>query len=261
MATNLDPSIRHGDLAKRGWSHEMVSIYLGKGKPWYKLGQVASVERTPQWQADRDTAADGTVIAYSRKTLAERGWTRSMIERLLGDPDIVVPLNPRGTKNFHLFRHEHVLAVEASPQWQAEVAKAAPHRVAGRKAAVTKTDKLRAAVASMQIDVPLMAITEVHRAAQKSYNEIWIRRGQPDKRADDATGDFLDRITVNYLRHRLTSYEDELEAIFGVTGAPEGRVLIKRKVLAAIGDTYPDLASECARQSANVHNSKLVDGR
>lgn len=60
---------------------------------------------------------------------------------------------------------------------------------------------------------------------------------------------FLDRITVNYLRHELSHYEVELTRIFGKVGKEEAYVHLNSKVYAAIAALYPKLASECERQA------------
>jgi len=60
--------------------------------------------------------------------------------------------------------------------------------------------------------------------------------------------EFLDRITVNHLRHELSSYEAELAALFGKTGRAEATAVIRKRVYRAIADAYPELAAECGRQ-------------
>ena len=66
-----------------------------------------------------------------------------------------------------------------------------------------------------------------------------------DKNSDK---EFLDRIQVNYIRHCLTSYEEDLWSVFGETGAFEGRMRIKEEVLKKIAVLYPYLKKECKRQ-------------
>ena len=79
----------------------------------------------------------------------------------------------------------------------------------------------------------------------------WEIRNQIDDRHAHLDSDpfFLARITVNYLRHWLTSYEKELHWIAGKVGVEEGCDLIKTKVLVAIASKYLWLAEECRSQS------------
>ena len=53
---------------------------------------------------------------------------------------------------------------------------------------------------------------------------------------------------VNYLRHELSSYENELNETAGKVGVRDAYLEIKDKVLFAIGDSYPELQNECRRQ-------------
>ena len=59
---------------------------------------------------------------------------------------------------------------------------------------------------------------------------------------------FLERISVNYLRHRLSAYEQELARLFGKVGVREAYLEVNDQVYEAIATTYPTLAAECARQ-------------
>jgi len=64
--------------------------------------------------------------------------------------------------------------------------------------------------------------------------------------------EFLHRITVNFLRHQGTSYEEKLDEIFGKTGVNAAYIAIKKKVLEAIAKEYLFLAEECKRQMESV---------
>jgi hypothetical protein len=59
---------------------------------------------------------------------------------------------------------------------------------------------------------------------------------------------FLACIQVNYIRHRLTTYDRDLELAAGRPGAERARDAIREKVYDAIAEAYPDLADECYRQ-------------
>ena len=59
---------------------------------------------------------------------------------------------------------------------------------------------------------------------------------------------FLDRITVNYIRHELTQYDGALVEVAGQTGIQQAVDAIRARVYEAIADAYPMLADECTRQ-------------
>src|SRR5659263_108213 len=58
----------------------------------------------------------------------------------------------------------------------------------------------------------------------------------------DSDSAFLKRITTNYLRHKLSNYEDKLVRIFGKTGKTKAYIVINRKIAGKIAEVYPELA-------------------
>jgi hypothetical protein len=64
----------------------------------------------------------------------------------------------------------------------------------------------------------------------------------------DADIDTLNRWAVNYARHILTEYEQQLMEIAGKIGADEARMLIRERIYEAIADQWPELFDECMRQ-------------
>jgi hypothetical protein len=85
----------------------------------------------------------------------------------------------------------------------------------------------------------------VRRAAIEAYNE-W--HGDGDGTAEDAPAEFLERITVNFIRHNLTAYDRALEEVAGRVGIASAVQAIRARIYSAIGESYPALADECSRQ-------------
>jgi hypothetical protein len=81
--------------------------------------------------------------------------------------------------------------------------------------------------------------------AIEAYNE-WHWDG--DGTAEDAPAEFLERITVNFIRHNLTAYDRALEEVAGRVGIASAVQAIRAKIYSAIGESYPALADECSRQ-------------
>jgi hypothetical protein len=82
--------------------------------------------------------------------------------------------------------------------------------------------------------------------AIEAYSE-WHWDG--DGAAEDAPAKFLERITVNFIRHNLTAYDRALEEVagrVGIASAVQGKDLLSHR--RAIGESYPALADECSRQ-------------
>jgi hypothetical protein len=185
---------------------------------------------------------------WTMPRLRERGWTPAMVRDLLGGPDELKP-NPvyRSAAPMGLWAEARVTAGEADPVFAQRQAAASKRSAASARVAAHKREELLAKVASVPVRVPLMDRERLIREACASYNEFHAEYA--DFMATPGSDpEFLDRITVNYLRHELSSYEAELAALFGKTGRAEATAVIRRRVYRAIANAYPELATECGRQ-------------
>lgn len=191
---------------------------------------------------------------YTKTQLKERGWTEGLVAKLLPEPDQIKP-NPhhRSGPPMRLYRTDRVAEAEACEAFQEATAALANRRRAAMKGVSTKREKLKANLESVEIKVPRLDERRLIKRACDHYNARQIDRGNMDLCASESSDRlFLERITVNYLRHELTPYEDELTNIAGQVGADDARMDIKEKVLDAIAEEYPWLAKECWRQEKRL---------
>lgn len=179
--------------------------------------------------------------------LRDRGWTPAMIAALLGEPDVIKP-NPHYKKAapMRCYDESRVLIAEQGAEFSSLQEGAAPRRVAARKAVETKREALLRQVGEMAVTVEMISTTEARRNAIALYNE-WNADGVIPATLNSSR-QFLDRITVNYLRHHLTVYDKALEEVVGRVGVVDAIRLIRQKVYGAIAETYPCYAAECKRQ-------------
>ena len=54
---------------------------------------------------------------------------------------------------------------------------------------------------------------------------------------------------VNFIRHNLCEYDDKLDGLFGLVGKEGLYKRLKAETLLKISQVYPELESECKRQS------------
>ena len=187
--------------------------------------------------------------------LRARGWTDKLIKDLLDTPD-ATRKNPRfsSAAPMRLYLKTRALAVEDSESWVALCQKASAWRDAAGRATQTKKDQLLAYVNGLSVHVPVIPLSEATATACENFNDfkeqMAFERGDYEFRGATKDSDplFLQRITVNYLRHRLSRYERELERLFGKVGVREAYRTLNTKVYAAIAAAYPELADECRRQ-------------
>ena len=199
---------------------------------------------------------------FSTPELRERGWTPSMIKKLM-------PLHDNEQRNpkyrcaapMKLYSKTKVYAYERGNRWKTMHEKSLKRiengKKSSRKALTTKIDNTLKKYENIEFEVPKDIPKEkLERDALRSYNDLhsersdsflWVKRSEVDD-------DFIARITVNYIRHQLTEYDSVIEIPRQHVGVNEARCLIKGKVLDSIAVAYPYLAGECVDQSFSHFN-------
>ena len=61
---------------------------------------------------------------------------------------------------------------------------------------------------------------------------------------------FLQRIMVNYIRHRLTRYDTHLDRVAGRVGVRQAERAIRRRIYAEVVAVYPEFEAACMTQLA-----------
>ena len=97
---------------------------------------------------------------------------------------------------------------------------------------------------------PEVDVDEVRRMALNAHNYHARRTGQGSEVEAHAPSHILDRITVNYVRHRFTSYDEGIRSIPRARGSARALDAFRRAAYDAITEQWPDLAQECHRQRA-----------
>jgi hypothetical protein len=183
----------------------------------------------------------------SLSALLDRGWTRAMVTRLLGEPDTRKP-NPRyrSAAPMRLYALERVERCESGTEFQELTKRAVTRSSASRQAAARSAAALIAQARTLEVQVDRIPLTQAQSRAIASYNS-WTD-GDPASTGSDRA--FLDRITVNYIRHEATRYDASLEEVAGRTGVNQAVSVIRGVVYAAIAAAYPELAGECVSQAS-----------
>lgn len=203
----------------------------------------------------RKERSNNMTTHYSKATIKQRGWTDKAIELFLISPDKISP-NPyyKSAHPMKLYLIKRVEKIEKSKQFKEFQNDNAKRINASKKAVDTKRERILVEVNKWVITLSKMDYQEVVMNAIESYNHfkqhIAIEREHYDfELATKNSGDeFIERITVNYLRHILSNYDVKLEQIFGKVGKSEAYTLLNDKIYSKISDTYPQLERECMRQ-------------
>lgn len=185
---------------------------------------------------------------FSSPEMKVRGWTDAAIKKFAAehDDERANPYHKSGPP-MKLYLRARVKRIELRKTWIAWQAGSTVRKQSSAEAVHTKKEKLQEYVDSIVVEVPQMTEEELTARAIRHYNDMWSGT-EKDRASEKSSQDFLDRISVNYLRHELTKYEQHLGEIAGKTGAVDCRTSIRRKVYDAIMDAYPDLGFECYGQ-------------
>jgi len=202
---------------------------------------------------DQGTTTEGrnTSALLTATQLKARGWTDALIRDLLGAPD-QTRINPhyRSGPPMRLYEVRRIEKVEGSAAWAARAEATSRRKEGASRAVETKRAKLQVHLEAVEINLPMIDADALTQLACDHYNQRQYDRRDFDGWDATPASDpaFLERISVNFLRHAMSEYNAELVNIFGSVGAREGYKEISRKAFAAIGAAYPRLTAECQRQ-------------
>lgn len=206
------------------------------------------------------TATKENMKLLTLTQVKERGWTASLVENFLGTPD-VTKTNPlyRSAAPMKLYAKERVEAIEATSEFQQARAKVAVRSQATQRAAAVREEARRESMAAiigqevakgaevgqrLEVTVTRLPLAEVQRLALEAYKEDW-----GGKECDPT---LVERNAVNFIRHRLTKYDDNYEFLPTSSNVAweTSRYILRRRVYDEIARTYPEYAEECQRQMA-----------
>ncbi|MDQ1030130.1 hypothetical protein QF035_007712 [Streptomyces umbrinus] len=234
-----------------------------------------TMQGAPDPKPEQGRMAEPARTHVSAAGLRARGWTDGIVRRLLGEPDRL-SAHPRfrSAPWTRMYRVERVEAAEQSAEFRSGAAFAARRSGAvrkavgrrGREAVARRRREVLARILAEPIDVPRMDTGELaqraveHRARQEAgatagmagtagtagtAEALGIPSTLSPPRTDRA---LLDRWKVDYLRHRLSPYDELLEGLSSREGRGRAAALLRQRIHAAIAEAYPGLAEECERQ-------------
>jgi hypothetical protein len=192
---------------------------------------------------------------FSTQELEARGWTKSLIKKFLPKPDSI--------KNFrygcqYFYGHLHVGEIEALDEFKQLQQKALRRRESGIAAAEKRKleyldylkNKMPVRVQPVELDKLLLDAIESYNAhrARRWERRNWDEDFYSPPATKDSDESFLQRITVNYIRHNLTRYDALLSSQKGKMAKQDAIEIVQRRVFEAIIGTYPEYRDECERQ-------------
>lgn len=202
-----------------------------------------------------------TTPMITKSTLKMRGWTDKLIAKYLSSADEVTR-NPhyKNSAPMRLYALTRVEVLEEQEEVQIALEKVSNQREARSLGALkgieTKREKLLEWVGSLEISIPKYEIGQLLRKAVQHYNWFHSESRTIKHATNKDSSEFLARITNNFLRHECTSYEQELDKLFGKVGCEDAYQELREKINKAIDQTYPFFESRILNWQTQNLNKK-----
>ena len=179
------------------------------------------------------------------------GFNDKLIKELLPEPELKT--NPKYKKAYpmKLWKMADIEKAMETETFAEEQKKIQQRRKQSEKAVQTKFDKTISDIQRQleKIVVKREDMDKVRKATismkQQWYNSQDGIIPKTTYGADEAT---IERWMVNYIRHRLTTYDAELESLFRKIGKDHAQYILHDGILKKIAEVYPELKEECERQ-------------
>ena len=197
--------------------------------------------------ADKEKLKRDEKIFISKAQLTDRdGWSQACIKlfSVEHDKECVNPVF-KSAPPVKLYSLDKIISIEKLVEFGIFKEKNLKRRAIRLKVSDVKRQELLTYIDKLTINVPYFDKDNLIKRACSSYNrhkqDIMYEREdyshfQPA--TIDSDIDFLSRITTNFLRHKLTNYEKELDKLFGKIGKNEAYVILKHKINSAIFAKY-----------------------
>lgn len=179
--------------------------------------------------------------------ISVRKWTERLIKKYMPVPD-EIRNNPHygRASEMKLYKISRVESIEKNEQFLIDFQKTILRRKSSLKMVETKKDNLLIEISELPISVEFIPRNELVPLVIDDYNDRNYYKD--DLTLRDLDQSTLERLTVNYIRHQLTSYDQCLGLIFSKVGKKEGYRLLIERIYNCISESYPELTRECTLQ-------------
>ena len=185
----------------------------------------------------------------------QMGFSDKLISLLLPEPELVDNPYYKSAAPMKLWNKKDVEEAMKRDEYINYQEKRKKRKTAAEKAVQTKKTNLLSAIQEESDKIMIKIIpfdtlkSKAIQAKQDWYNQHYDPLSDEfRKSAYNADEDTINRWSVNYLRHRMTSYDEQLFKMARKTGNREAYMLLFELILNKIGKAYPELNDECMRQ-------------
>lgn len=174
---------------------------------------------------------------YLTKTELATRWSNSLIEKYYPhcSEERVNPHHKRGSP-MQLYDIGEVRHIESGEDFKADYEKVLKRKSVALERAKNKREELMMYANGVQIVIPDFEKDKLIQKACEDYNWRNDNVYYPATPSSDFL--FLKRITINYLRHQCTCYEDELKRFRKKVGVQEAHDILQARINEAIKQKY-----------------------
>lgn len=190
---------------------------------------------------------------YNQTKLLELGWTKTMIDTLLPEPQLKRNPMYRSASPMKLWDEQVVEEIMETDEYKAALEKAEKRKSSAKKSIQTQKDKAMAYLDEVCKHIEIEIIDDDNElrwqtiaAKQHWYNSYDRYFDRPN--FDDVDEPTMQRWVVNFIRHNLVDYDYILRTLKGKIGKQELYEKYKSTILSKIAEVYPRYAQECRRQ-------------
>lgn len=198
---------------------------------------------------------------WSKSTLLDRGWTEKTINELLPPPKLVDNPHYKCAGYMKLWEQKVVKQKERTKKFKESAEKKAKRRESSLKAVATKTEKTLSLLPTLSLEVERVDLKDLKKWTLNAKWNWYMYTGQ-DWRADSV--DFADEETVlrweiNFIRHNLSNYDNELDKLYGKVGKTVVYSQYRNQLMSKIFEVYPELKAKIDElEQNNTENQKEI---
>lgn len=194
--------------------------------------------------------------------IEKRGWTKSMATKLLQNLDYKEVVNPRYkcAAPMKLYCLKDIKRIEKTKKFTQLKDKAEKRKASAKKAVETKINRTVEIADTFSITVERIDLEDLKEYTlnekQFWYDEHWDYDIDTYRDAYSADDETVKRWMVNFIRHNLSNYDEQLERLVRRTGKDKGYRHYKIKLAEEMKKVYPELKREINKYMLGIYEEE-----
>ena len=190
----------------------------------------------------------------------KRGWTRSMATKLLENLDYKEVNNPhyKCAAPMTLYYLKDIKRIEKTKKFAQLKEKAEKRKISAKKAVETKINTTMDIADTFSVTVERIDLEDLQEFTLEEKQYWYDNNWNSDyyRNAYSADEETIKRWMVNFIRHNLSDYEEQLEILEGRTGKNKGYWHFKIKLAEEMKRVYPELEKDIDKYMLGIQEDE-----